>query len=117
MNVEIDFNVTEKAINQFKKAMKDANLNNIFILVSTSTNCSGSTNYVLDFLENTLDNHIVENYDGVDFAFEKKTLFLMDGVTIDWHEDEDQQGFRFENKNEDKNPVKSCCSKKGGCCS
>ena len=117
MNVEIDLNVTEKAIEQFKKAMKDANLENSSILVSATTSCSGGTNYVLDFLDKTSDNHIVENYDGVNFAFEKKTLLSMDGITINWHEEEGRQGFKFESNDLNScSTQKTCCSKKGGCC-
>lgn len=116
MNVEINFEVTKNAIEQFKKAKKDAGLDECYILVNANSGCSG-LNFTLDFLkkEEIKENYIIENYEGVDFVFEKRTSFLMDGVNIDWHEEAETKGFKFTNSNPLNEVKKSCCSKKSCC--
>ena len=71
---------------------------------ATAGGCSGYS-YQLEF-DKSFDAEKDDQYDchGVKVVVDKKSLLLLDGTTIDWHESLEQSGFTFNNPN----VVKSC---------
>ena len=71
---------------------------------ATAGGCSGYS-YQLEF-DKSYDEERDDQYDshGVKVVVDKKSLLLLDGTTIDWHESLEQSGFTFNNPN----VVKSC---------
>ncbi len=71
---------------------------------ATAGGCSGYS-YQLEF-DNQFDAASDDQYDchGVKVVVDKKSMLLLDGTTIDWHESLEQSGFTFNNPN----VVKSC---------
>lgn len=64
---------------------------------ATAGGCSGYS-YQLEF-DHTYDEERDDQYDshGVKVVVDKKSLLLLDGTTIDWHESLEQSGFTFNN--------------------
>lgn len=112
MNVEIDIKVTENAIKEFKKAMAEAQSDEeTLVRVSVQGGgCSGFM-YGLGFIgqeEVNKEEDLIEEFDGLKVVVDKKSLLYLDGTTIDWVEDLNQRGFKFDNPN----AKKSCgCNK------
>ena len=71
---------------------------------ATAGGCSGYS-YQLEF-DKAYDADKDDQYDchGVKVVVDKKSLLLLEGTTIDWHESLEQSGFTFNNPN----VVKSC---------
>jgi iron-sulfur cluster assembly protein len=71
---------------------------------ATAGGCSGYS-YQLEF-DNQFDAERDDQYEshGVKVVVDKKSLLLLEGTTIDWHESLEQSGFTFNNPN----VVKSC---------
>jgi len=115
MNVQIDIKLTENAIKEFKKAI-DESKSETETLVRVSVQgggCSGFM-YGLGFIEaeDVSSDDIVENFDGVKLVVDKKSLLYLDGTSIDWVEDLNERGFKFNNPN----AKKSCgCNKSFSC--
>lgn len=101
MEVKINFNITEAAIKEIKKAMKDAQVEDHNVRVSVSGGgCSGFM-YGLGFeeKEQKVEDDVLENYNDINVVIDKKSLLFLDGVTLDWVEDLNQRGFKFNNPN------------------
>ena len=100
MNVSINFKITEKAIQEVKKAMEEANIEKQYLRVSINGGgCSGFM-YGLGF-EEEIDQEadLVENFDGIQVAIDKKSALFLNDVTLDWEDGLSQRGFKFSNPN------------------
>lgn len=111
MNVNINLQITEPAIKELKRAMADSELKDHLVRVSVEAGgCSGFM-YGLGFVEQSdvsSEQDFVEKFGDVDVVIDKKSLLFLDGTTIDWIEDLNQRGFKFNNPN----ATKSCgCGK------
>lgn len=100
MNVNVSFKMTEKAVKEIKKVMEESNIKNQYLRVSVrGGGCSGFM-YGLGFEENTDENlDLVENFDGINVVIDRKSVLFLDGVTLDWTDELDQRGFKFNNPN------------------
>ena len=98
--------LTERAALEVKKA-KEANKygDETFVRVGISAGgCSGFS-YRLAFDSNfdeTMDSRSEQH--GVSVVVDKKSALLMDGAVVDYYEDLERRGFKFENPN----AVKTC---------
>lgn len=117
MNIEINVKVTESAIKEFKKALQENDMpieDNLVRVSVQGGGCSGFS-YGLGFEskeEVNSDQDIIEEFDGLKVVIDKKSLLFLDGTTIDWVEDLNQRGFKFDNPN----AKKTCgCSKSFSC--
>jgi iron-sulfur cluster assembly protein len=116
MNIEIDIKVTDSAIKEFKKAIEETKSESeTLVRVSVQGGgCSGFS-YGLGFIEQEdvkAEEDIVEQFDGFKLVVDKKSLLYLDGTTIDWVEDLNQRGFKFNNPN----AKKTCgCQKSFSC--
>lgn len=115
MKVEVDFKITDLAINEIKKAIEQENQKEPTLRISVSSGgCSGFS-YGLGVIDSSdvVENlDVVEEFGGVKIVVDKKSLFNLDGVTLDWINEDGQNGFRFNNPNLQK---KSCGCKKSSC--
>lgn len=113
MNVNIDVKVTDSAVKEFKKALKENNMSLEEHVVRVSVQAGGCSgfSYGLGFETNdelNPDQDVVENFEGLKVVVDKKSLLFLDGTTIDWVEDLNQRGFKFNNPN----ATKTCgCNK------
>lgn len=102
MKVDINFKITDSAIKEIKKAMQDSELIDHVVRVSVQAGgCSGFM-YGLGFEEKSEINEkddLIEVYDDLNVVVDKKSLLFLDGVTIDWIDDLNQRGFKFNNPN------------------
>lgn len=117
MNIEIDLNITESAIKEFKKALLELGEESKENMVRVSVQgggCSGFM-YGLGFVPSEeVDSKadIIEDYEGLKVVVDKKSLLYLDGTTIDWVDDISQRGFKFNNPN----AKKTCgCNKSFSC--
>lgn len=98
--------LTERAateVNRYKEENK-IEAETFLRVGATAGGCSGYS-YQLEF-DNAFDANADDQYDchGVKVVVDKKSLLLLEGTTIDWHESLEQSGFTFDNPN----VVKSC---------
>jgi iron-sulfur cluster assembly protein len=101
MEVNVNFKITEAAAKEMKKSMEDSKLSDHVVRVSVQAGgCSGFT-YGLGFEEKTKiqADDVVENYGDLTVVVDKKSLLFLDGTTVDWIEDLNQRGFKFNNPN------------------
>lgn len=100
MKIDINFKITESAMKEIKKVINESNLNNSYLRISVQGGgCSGFM-YGLGFdesIDEELD--LVENYEDVKVAIDKKSALFLNEVTLDWVEDISQRGFKFNNPN------------------
>jgi iron-sulfur cluster assembly protein len=93
--------LTEKAAGQVKQVQQDQQLGSEFFLRigAISGGCSGFS-YRLEF-DKAFDSENDERFEchGVDLVVDKESGLLLDGTTIDWYEDNERQGFMFDNPN------------------
>lgn len=115
MRIDIDFKVTEGAVNEFKRALEETDGSESVVRVSVQGGGCGGFAYGLIFVPESdinPNNDVVEDFGGVKVVVDKKALMLLDGASIDWVDTPDQRGFRFANPA----AKKTCgCSKKGSC--
>lgn len=116
MRVDIDFKMTEGAIGEFKRALAglgDEFAGGIVRIAVQGGGCSGF-NYGLGFVspDEVEVSDVVEEFDGLKLVVDKRSLFLLDGATLDWVDDPAGGGFKFENPN----AKKSCGCKKSSSC-
>lgn len=103
MNIDIDIKVTDNAIKEFKKAIQELN-SEVDLMVRVSVQgggCSGFM-YGLGFVDQSEINSnedIIEEFNGIKLVVDKKSLLYLDGTTIDWIDDLNQRGFKFDNPN------------------
>jgi iron-sulfur cluster assembly protein len=104
MKVDVNFKITDSAIKEIKKAMIESELdleNNVVRVSVQAGGCSGFM-YGLGFEEkNEVDdeNDVTENHEDLSVVIDKKSLLFLDGVTVDWVDDLNQRGFKFNNPN------------------
>lgn len=111
MNVNVNLQITESASKELKRAMDESKLADHLVRVSVEAGgCSGFM-YGLGFVEKSEvspDQDFVEKFNDIDVVVDKKSLLFLDGTTIDWIEDLNQRGFKFNNPG----ATKSCgCGK------
>ena len=115
MNIEIDLKITESALKELKKAMAemgDSGPDQLIRISVRGGGCSGLS-YGLGFStpEEVLLGDVVEEYEGVKLVADKKSMFYLDGTTIDWVEEATHRGFKFQNQN-----AKNTCGCKNSSC-
>lgn len=98
--------LTERAATEVKKYREENNIEeDVYLRVGAAAGgCSGYS-YQLEF-DPAFDEAKDNQYDchGVKVVVDKKSMLLLEGTTIDWHESLEQSGFTFNNPN----VVKSC---------
>jgi iron-sulfur cluster assembly accessory protein len=110
MKVDVDFKVTDAAIIEFKRAIQESSPESeVLVRVLVDSGCSGLM-YGLNFvgLEEVTPNDIVDDFGGVKIVADKRALFQLDGTTVDWVDDPNGKGFKFNNPFVE---TKSCCRK------
>lgn len=98
--------LTEAAATQVKKFREEHQLGDeMFFRVGISGGGCSGFNYSLTF-DDQFSEGSDSKYDvhGVAVVVDKKSALYLDGVTIDWHQSLEKQGFTFDNPN----AVKSC---------
>lgn len=115
MLIKIDFKLTGNAVGEFKRALAELGEEGAGSLVRVTVQgggCSGF-NYGLGFIspDEVEASDVVEEFDGLRLVVDKRSLFLLDGATLDWVEDGENRGFKFENPG----AKKSCGCKKSSC--
>lgn len=101
MKIDINFKISENAIKEIKKVKNETeDLQNQYLRISIKGGgCSGFM-YGLGFEESIDENlDLVENYDGLDVVIDKKSALFLNDVTLDWIDDINQRGFKFNNPN------------------
>ena len=106
MKVDINFNITEKALAEINRAKNESpEIKGSYLRVSVNGGgCSGFM-YGLGF-DNEFDKNIdmIETYGSLKVVIDKKSALYLNNVTLDWVEDLNARGFRFKNPN----ATKSC---------
>ncbi len=115
MKIEIDLKITEVALEELKKAMAEMGESGADQLIRISVQgggCSGFS-YGLGFSssEEVLPGDVVEEYEGVKLVADKKSMFYLDGTTIDWVDEATHKGFKFRSQN----AKKTCGCKNSSC--
>lgn len=107
MQVDVNFSVAESAQNEIKRAMLESELKDHVVRVSVQGGgCSGFM-YGLGFVDkNEIDEKVdyIEKYGDLDVVIDKKSLLFLNGVTLEWVDDLNKRGFKFNNPN----ATKSC---------
>ena len=102
----MSISLSERAAVEVNRYKEDNKINGeTFLRIgATAGGCSGYS-YQLEF-DSAFDAASDDEYEshGVKVVVDKKSLLLLDGTTIDWHESLEQSGFTFNNPN----VVKSC---------
>jgi iron-sulfur cluster assembly protein len=115
MKIDIDFKIADSAINEFKKALLENSNQNDLVRVSVQGGGCSGFKYSLFFVDKEdfdASRDIIEDYDGMKLVVDKRSAFYLDGVMIDWKDEDDQKGFVFNNPN-----VKTGCGCSKGSCS
>lgn len=105
--------LTETAVKQIKKVMQEQNISmeeNVLEIGISGGGCSGFQ-YRLGFKNRSeVDslNATQLTFDGLNAVVENKSLKYLEGVSIDFHDGENEKGFVFDNPS-----MQSCCG--GGC--
>jgi iron-sulfur cluster assembly protein len=94
--------LTEKAANEVKRVMEEQDLkDNALRIGVVGGGCSG-LNYQLEFIAKTevdpLNDDCFE-FHGIEAVVDRRCLPYLEGTVVDWHEDLNQRGFKFENPN------------------
>jgi iron-sulfur cluster assembly accessory protein len=101
MKIDVNFKISENALKEIKKVKNEnEDLKNQYLRISIKGGgCSGFM-YGLGFEEDIDENSdFIENYDGIDVVIDKKSALFLNDVTLDWIEDINQRGFKFNNPN------------------
>lgn len=104
IKLDIDFKITPGALKEIKKTIEESedlkNNDMVYLRVSIKGGgCSGFM-YGLGF-ESEIDenNDLVEKYEDLNVAIDKKSAMFLNEVTLDWIDDINQRGFKFINPN------------------
>lgn len=112
MKIDIDFKVSDSAVEEFKKALAENEGQESAVRISVQGGGCGGFSYGLGFIsESDIDpaGDISEEINGLKLVVDKRSLMLLDGTTVEWVDSPEQRGFRFLNPNS----KKTCgCSKK-----
>jgi iron-sulfur cluster assembly accessory protein len=105
----MSINVTEKAVNEIKRVMKEQNISDQESVLEVGVVGGGCTGfqYKLGFKNKSeIDqlNSTQFSFEGLDAVVDNKSLLYLDGVTVDYHDGLDKRGFVFDNPN----ATKSC---------
>lgn len=99
LEIEVDvLKVTESAAAELKKAKEGAELGDeaIVRVAVTAGGCAGYQ-YALTFDNKTEESDFTFEQSGLTFAVDKKSVLFLEGTTLDWHEDLNARGFKFDN--------------------
>ena len=98
--------LTERAIVEVKKIKEEQELGeDTYLRVGIlGGGCSGFS-YKLTFEENEIDelNDNTYEFDGIKAVVDRKSELYLDGTTVDFHDELDQRGFKFDNPQAQKN--------------
>lgn len=98
--------LTEKAASEIKRVMSEQKLaeTSVLRIGVAAGGCSGFQ-YSLGFdnSSDTTKDHISDQH-GIKVVVDKKSSLYLDGTTLDFHDELNQRGFKFNNPN----VVKSC---------
>jgi len=114
VKVEVDLRITDSAIEEFKRILVeyggDESVVRIFV---QGGGCKGMSYGLVFVPENEINPEVdvSDCFDGLKVVVDRKSLFLLDGTTVEWAEVDGQKGFKFTSNN----PKKKCGS--SGCCS
>jgi iron-sulfur cluster assembly protein len=106
-------NLTDKAVDQIKKAMEKMNINNeekYLSVIVEGGGCKG-VNYKLEFQEKAaIDvlNSTICKFSGINTVIGNNALSFLDGTTIDFFESVEKSGFIFDNPNYQKGGSCGC---------
>jgi iron-sulfur cluster assembly protein len=103
MEIKVDLTLSESAIKELKRTKEENELGDE-TLVRVQVQGGGCSGYMygLNFVQQDEVNEeedFVEDHDGIKLVVDRKSLLFLDGTTIDWVEDLNQRGFKFENPN------------------
>ena len=102
MSEEVRFvTLTETAAKEIKKVIKDQELESARLRVGVrGGGCSGFE-YSLTFDEEPVDEQkdVLDEQFDIPMVIDKKSALFLDGTTLDFGEELDQRGFKFENPN------------------
>ena len=94
--------LTDAAIKELKKVQEEQDLTESVVRIGIGGGgCSGfQYNIGFDDFENYNEEaDSLSEFDGVKVVVDKKSSLLLDGTTLDWFEDLNQRGFKFDNPN------------------
>jgi len=114
MKIEIDFQVTEAAIEALKKSKMDDT--ECFLRIFTQGNCSGMR-YSLNFVSKEdydYNKDILEDFNGLNIITNKKSALFLDKIKLDYIGDNFNKKFEF--LNSDIEQVCGCSKKKESKC-
>ena len=93
------FSVSEKAIGEIKKLLKEENFENAFLRVRiVPGGCSGFA-YEMGFDDETDENDKIIEADGVKVAIDELSYPYLDGSILDFKDGLNGKGFAIENPN------------------
>lgn len=110
MNVDVDFVITEGALEKIKQARAGSFENSLLRVFVQGGGCSGN-NYSLAFVDPEDFNQkedVVHEFGDVKVVVNRKGLFLLDGTTMDW--DDSRDGFKFNETSSKSCGCKKSCS-------
>ncbi len=93
------FSVTEKAVGEIKKLLREDDIKNAFLRVRiVPGGCSGFS-YEMGFDDQTNDRDRIIEEDGVKVAIDELSYPYLDGSTLDFKDGLQGKGFSIENPN------------------
>lgn len=101
MKIDVNFKITDNALKELKKIKDETpELSDHYLRISIKGGgCSGFM-YGLGFEESVDENlDLIEDYDNIKVAIDKKSALFLNDVTLDWIDDINQRGFKFNNPN------------------
>jgi len=107
MQIDINFKIAEGAVKELKKAMEGAEAEGSNLRVGVQGGGCSGFQYQLGFEEKDSfneENDILEVQEGINVVIDKKSAIFLNDVTLEWVEDLNQRGFKFNNPN----ATKSC---------
>lgn len=100
--VKVNLTLSEAAVKELKRVKEDNSLGeDTYVRVQIlGGGCSGFR-YGLNLVNKseTSDDDLIKEFGDIKLAVDRKSLLFLDGTTIDWVEDLDQRGFKFDNPN------------------
>lgn len=91
---------TDAALTELQKVIKESNLENVHVRVAVAGGGCSGFQYRMAFEEaDQIDPDLdtVESHGDVRFVIDKKSLLYLDGTTLDWIDDLNNRGFKFDN--------------------
>jgi len=92
--------LTENAVKEIKKIQEEQSIEGYLRVGVVGGGCSGFQ-YSIAFDDSDIDSKVDKQWeqDGLQVVVDRKSELYLDGTTIDFYEDLNQRGFKFENPN------------------